>query len=127
MAKDLSDVAHWFGGDLIASNTGDLARVARSERSRQRVLRRLLTAEGDYIAHPDYGSGIPQRIGDNLDLGEVKGAILGQMAREASVARAPEPAIALREIANGVRAHIGYTTAPDRIPAVLAFDADADA
>lgn len=121
-SAELSDVAHWYGGDLIASNTGDLARVVRSDRSRQRVLRRLMTADGDYIMHPEYGAGLPGEVGVNLELARVKGLIRGEMQKEASVQQTPIPEVGVAPIANGVRADISYMVAPEASPAILSFD-----
>jgi hypothetical protein len=39
----LADVYHYIGGDISASNTGDLQGVTDTVRGQQRVLRRLLT------------------------------------------------------------------------------------
>jgi hypothetical protein len=120
---DLADVNHWYGGDLLLSDTGDLARVARADRSRQRVVRRLMTAHHDYLSHPDYGAGLPGEIGANTDLPRVSALLRGQMLLEESVAGAPEPVVRLSEIADGVRADISYVVAPEQIPTLLSFDA----
>jgi hypothetical protein len=120
--SDLVDVGHWYGGDLIIGATGDLASVTRVTRSQQRVLRRLLTAPGDYLAHPDYGAGLPSQVGENLDERRVTGIIRNQMRREESVVRTPEPTVALLPILNGVRTDINYVVAPGAIPAVVSFD-----
>lgn len=122
MASELSDVSHWFGGDLALSPTGDLARVTREDRSRQRVLRRLMTAEGEYLAHQGYGSGLPERVGENLDLPGVRAIIKGQMSQEASVDQTEAPSVQVTEIPQGVIATINYDIAPEQIPAVLSFD-----
>jgi hypothetical protein len=61
----LADVYHYIGGDISASNTGDLQGVTDTVRGQQRVLRRLLTNPGDYIFEPTMalawrnGSGAP--------------------------------------------------------------------
>lgn len=122
--RDLNDVGHWFGADLQLSPTGDLARVAREDRSRQRVLRRLMTPDGDYMTHPGYGAGLPARIGAMLDIAEARGIITAEMAREASVEQSAGLRIVVRPIPNGGAAHISYMTAPERAPAVLSFSFD---
>ena len=53
MTTTLADLNHYIGGDLSASNTGDLSSAPGLLRSQQRILRRLLTNPGDYIFHPD--------------------------------------------------------------------------
>lgn len=121
---DLSDIDHWYGGDLLLSPTGDLSRSERVDRSRQRVLRRLMTAKPDYMMHPEYGAGLPLEIGANLELSRVRGLIRGQMLEEVSVQQTPEPNVRVTPIPNGVRADISYTVAPEQIPAVLSFNVD---
>lgn len=122
---DLSDVSQYWGNDLQVSPTGDLVRSITVERSKQHVLRRLLTAIGNYIAHTNYGAGLPGDIGTVLDLAKIKAKIVGQMALEASVAQSPPPTVTLVLIANGISANIIYTVAPERVPAVLSFSLDA--
>jgi hypothetical protein len=116
----IEDVGHWWGGDLAVTATGDLARVSLETRSRQRVLRRLMTAQGEYICHLDYGGGLPQRVGDARDDAEITGEILTQMAMEPSVAVQPEPTIAIRTILNGVEVDLRYAR-DDGASAALTF------
>lgn len=126
MANDLSDVGHWYGGDLLLSPTGDLALATRTDRSRQRVLRRLMTAPGDYLAHPLYGAGLPLEVGENFEAARIRGNMRSQMALEASVQSTPEPSIKLVQITNGISAEISYTVAPERLPAALSFDVEGE-
>lgn len=118
---DLTELAHSWGGDLSLSGTGDLAATSLVEKSKQRVLRRLLTAPGEYLAHPDYGAGLPSYIGTLVDVAKIKALIRGQMRLEASVAHTPEPDVEVSAIPNGVSVQIAYTVAPEKIPAVLSF------
>lgn len=122
---NIADVAHDWGGDLQLSQTGDLARCITTVRSKQHVLRRLLTSPGDYLVHTEYGAGLPLYVGSNLDLAKVTANIRGQMGLEASVAQSPEPAVSLTAIPQGLSADIGYTVAPEKIPAVLSFSVSA--
>lgn len=122
---DLADVSQFWGNDLTLSSTGDLARAITTIRSEQRVLRRLLTNAGDYLTHTTYGAGLPSEVGETLDLPKLTATIKGQMAIEASVAQSPAPAVRLAAIPNGVSARVAYTTAPEKIPAVLSFNLDA--
>ena len=57
--------------------------------SQQSVLRRLLTNPGDYIWHPEYGAGLPQKIGSVLSVADIKSVVAQQLALEASVAPNP--------------------------------------
>lgn len=130
----MSDLSHYFGGDLSQSSTGDLLKVDGTEEGVQRVLRRLLTnpalidadgntlIQGDYIFHPDYGAGLPRMVGDTVDIPKIKGRIQGQMFLEACVARSPAPIITVTEIQGGVSVDIRYNDAQAGAPAALAFD-----
>jgi hypothetical protein len=118
----LCDVGHFWGSDVQLSPTGDLARVTRGDRSKQRVLRRLLTNPGDCLFHPEYGAGLPRQIGLNADVAEIRALIREQMLLEASVARDPEPQIVVRAIQNGIAVSIVYVALPDRQPVPLSFD-----
>lgn len=118
----LCDVGHFWGSDLLLSPTGDLARVTRADRSRQRVLRRLLTNPGDYIFHPTYGAGLPQRVGTIIDADEITALIQAQMRLEPSVAQTPAPVVKVAAIPNGITVNVQYVSLPDRQPVPLVFD-----
>jgi hypothetical protein len=120
--RNIADVSHWWGNDLQVSATGDLGRATGVDRSKQRVLRRLLTPTGDYVMHTDYGAGLPSYIGRNSDPDQIETLISGQMLKEASVTPSPRPDVALRSITNGLSASISYVVAPEKVPAVLSFD-----
>jgi len=95
----MSDLNHFYGGDLSLSATGDILKVDGSTQGQQRVLRRLLTnpalmdssgkvtVVGDYIWHPTYGAGLPRMVGDTVDIPKITGVIRGQLLLEACVAR----------------------------------------
>lgn len=119
--QDLTEVAHLWGGDLQLSATGDVARVSDAERSKQRVLRRLLTNPGSYLSHVNYGGGVPASVGAILDIGKTKTLIRGQMLLEASVAQSPPPSVDVFQIADGVQVDISYIALPTRQPATLSF------
>ena len=121
-AYDIEDLDHVWSGDLSVSLTGDLARVSTVERSKQHILRRLLTNPGGYLSHIDYGAGIPQRVGTVLNIPTATADIKGQMRLEESVITNPEPRVVLTELDNGVRASINYVVAPERTPAALSFN-----
>ena len=120
--RNLSDVWQLWGNDLTITPTGDLTRATNVDRSKQRVLRRLMTPPGDYVMHPDYGAGLPAYIGRSADLDAIETLIIGQMLKEASVAKTPRPVVSLRSITNGLSASISYVVAPENVPAVLSFD-----
>lgn len=130
----MSDLNHYFGGDVSQSATGDLLKIDGTTQGVQRVLRRLLTnpalrdssgnvvAAGDYIFHPDYGAGLPRMVGDTIDIAKIKGAIKGQILLESAVARNPAPAIDVVAITGGVSVSIRYNDAQTGAPAALDFD-----
>lgn len=125
MAADLTnlvDCGHWFGNDLSVSPSGDLLAVKQTTRSRQRVLRRLLTAPGEYLAHTDYGAGLPEHVGETLNTPELTGLVRAQMRLEASVDQNASPKVNVAPILNGATLSISYTVAPGALPAVVSFD-----
>lgn len=121
----LQDVDHVWDVDLRLSPSGDLGRVSGLERSKQRVLRRLLTNPGDYIWHPEYGAGLPRKVGSTLDVAKLTALIRGQMLLEVSVARSPAPTVSVQAIPNGAAIRISYVALPDRQPVALAFEVSA--
>lgn len=132
MTALLNDLYHYFGGDISGSATADLQPVNGSIRGKQRILRRLLTnprevlpsgeiLPPDYIFHPDYGAGLPRKVGDVFDGPKIKALIRGQILLEESVAKSPEPQITVDEIPNGIACKISYVDAISNAPAILSF------
>jgi hypothetical protein len=125
----MADLETWFGSDIAAGPNGDLLQIDGLDRSRQRILRRLLTnsnSDGfpsDYLFHPTYGAGCPRRVGETLDVNAVNAAIRSQIMSEASVAQTPLPVITVTPILNGVYVSIVYTDLETgTIGATLAFN-----
>lgn len=121
----LYDINCNWGQDIVAAPNGDLATVTASDRSQQRVLRRLLTAINGYIWHPQYGAGLPSFVGQPLSLDnydQIKSLILSNMFLEQSVSQNPQPVITLQTIANGIFVQITYTESPTLNPIVLTFN-----
>lgn len=117
----LDDLDHQWGEDIALSPTGDLARASGAERSRQRVLRRLLTNPMEYLWEEGYGAGLPQEIGQAKDLAKIRAKIRGQMLLEPSVVRAPEPLVEVRDVPGGVGVKVQYVALPDKQPVSLTF------
>ncbi len=120
----LQDLYHYWADDLIVSNTGDLLTVDGTLRGQQRVLRRLLTNPGDYIAHPDYGAGLPASIGQPIDIGKVAALIRAHMLLENCVAKLPPPTVTVTPLDSDPGAFtvaIAYNDADADQPVVLAF------
>lgn len=121
----MPDIFHYWDGDAFPASNGDLMQVDGSERTRQRILRRLLTNPGDYQFHPTYGAGLPQWIGKTLDVPKITGLIRGQILMEAAVARSPEPQITVTQIAGGISCSIKYADASTGASSVLSFNVQA--
>ena len=118
----MPDINHQWGSDLASSATGDLMTVDGTSLGVQRVLRRLLTTQLDYIWHTDYGAGLPGRVGELLDLPFLSSLIRSQIFLEAAVARTPEPTISVVPIPNGVFVRVAYVDAQTGQQINLAFD-----
>lgn len=118
----LSDMNHWVGDDIGVSPTGDLGLASADLRTQQRIVRRLVTNPGDYIFHTDYGAGLPQKIGETLDIASLRGLIRTQVALEAGVAQSPEPQVDVSAITGGVSVRIQYTSSVTREPVSLQFN-----
>ena len=118
----LNDVNHWVGGDITVSPTGDLGLASADLRTQQRIVRRLVTNPGDYIFHTDYGAGLPQKIGETLDVPALRGLIRAQILQEAGVAQSPEPQVDVAAITGGVSVRILYSSAITREPVSLQFN-----
>ena len=116
------DLSHDWGGDLALSPTGDLLVVDGSERTRQRVLRRLLTNAGDYIWHMAYGAGLPSKVGDTVDVPGSVGLVRRQMLQEQGVASDPPPTVTVAAIRSGVSVTIRYRDADTGHPITIGFD-----
>lgn len=117
----LNDLNHYWGGDIAPASIGDLGVANGTLRGQQRVLRRLLTNPGDYVFHPEYGAGLPAKVGDTIDIPGITALIRGQILLEDAVAKTPAPQINVVEIPSGVSVTVNYTDAATGNPAVLSF------
>src|SRR6195256_1132934 len=103
----MADASHQWGSDLMIGATGDIGTVAGPLLGKQRVLRRLLTNPGDYIWQIDYGAGLARFIGQPTNALQIRAVVRGQIFKEATVARQPEPVIDV-EVAPGGAAGTVY-------------------
>ena len=119
----LSDLSHFWGGDLATSSTGDLLLASGLQRSQQRIFRRLNTNPNSYIGQPKYGAGLPQFIGKTASPRKVAAVVSSQMLLEDSVARTPAPAVTVSQSPNlgAITLNANYTDAPSGAPTVLAY------
>jgi hypothetical protein len=118
----MADLYAIWQNDLSFNLTADLELAEGSEAGRQRVLRRLLTNPGDYFAHPDYGAGLPLKVGSIATPAEIQALVLSQMLQEAAVAQDPPPNVAVTPIVNGIAVLVTYNDAVTGEPMTLGFD-----
>jgi phage baseplate assembly protein W len=126
----MPDLSHQWGSDLALSPTGDLALAADAELTRQRVLKRLLTNQGDYIWQLDYGAGLPGFVGQPANPARIAALIRSQIFKEPGVARTPEPNISVSPITGsgptaGLSVQIQYADATSGATQSLSFSAGA--
>jgi hypothetical protein len=103
----MSDIYLEWATDLSAGSGGDLALVAGSAETNQRVVRRLLTNPGDYIWNLGYGAGLGAFIGSATNLQDIAAVIRNQISLEPTVPSTPAPNVAV-QILDAVG---GYTVA----------------
>lgn len=111
---DLADAYHVYGQDLAVSPSGDIALAVKSDRTIQRIIRRLLTAPTSakgsaYPWEPGFGVGLGARIGEALDVRGIAADVRSQMLLEATVAKNPPPVVTVTQIPTGATISISYT------------------
>jgi phage baseplate assembly protein W len=90
-----------WGGDFQVDATGDLLVIDGDDEVRQRIERRLFTAVQGYVWHPEYGAGLPQKIGSVLSQSQIQSIVASQIALEASVATNPPAQLSVDKQTNG--------------------------
>ncbi len=121
------DAWHLWGGGLRLSATGDLLTVEGPELGRQRVIRRLLSNPGggdaapDLLFHPEYGGGLPAKVGETTSPAVIGTAVRRQLFLEAAVAREPPPQVRAVPVFGGVNVRVSYTDAETGEAAVAGF------
>lgn len=111
---DLADADHFYGGDLAVTASGDIAIVTKSQRTIQRIIRRLLTSATDisgsaYPWQPAYGVGLGAKIGEALDTRAIGAAVRSQMLLEPTVQKVPAPIVVVTPIDAGAAITVTYT------------------
>ena len=96
--------------------------MSGSALGQQRVLRRLLTNDGDYIWQLGYGAGLAKFVGQPADGTRVRAIIRSQIFKEAAVARTPEPEIVVAsDDAGMVSVQMSYADAETNVTQLLDF------
>ena len=85
----MADFSLEWSGDFQIDSSGDLLVVDGDVEVRQRLERRLFTAVQGYVWHPDYGAGLPQKIGSVYTREQILSICQKQLNLEASVAPNP--------------------------------------
>jgi hypothetical protein len=98
----MTDIWLDWQDDFRVSPQGGLVFVDGDDEARQRLMRRLCTAVKGYIWHPEYGAGLPQKIGDPWLPSEVEAICRSQVNMEASVAISPPPRVNVAEVIPGM-------------------------
>ena len=96
----MAEVALEWNDDFQVDATGDLLLVSGDVEVRQRLERRLFTAVQGYVWHPEYGAGLPQKIGSVLSVYDIQALVVSQLALEASVAPSPPAQITVTQDPN---------------------------
>ena len=129
MITSFSDIYQEIGSaitsDLYPSVTGDLLDIADSTKTKQRILRRLLTNPGDDIWHPNYGAGLQRYIGMPLSedlLSEISALITSQILLENTVSQNPAPTITLNAYGTFLSCAITYYDAVQQQIQSLSFN-----
>ena len=118
----MPDLSHQWGADLSWSPTGDLATSDTPSVTQQRLLRRLLTNQGEYLWSLDYGAGLGSFVGQPGAPTAVLAAIRSQISKEAAIALTPEPVIDLVADQTGtIYVQIRYADATTGATQTVAF------
>ena len=107
-----ADLAHQWGQDLQLSPSGGLLLASGDAYAQQRLIRRLLTAAGNYIQHLEYGAGLGAFVGQPANAAVIAGVIKRQAKKEAAISQSPPPVVTVSSDNVGtVSATITYTDA----------------
>ena len=120
----MADVFLEWNDDFQVSASGGLLLADGDDLARQRIVRRLCTAVQGYVWHPEYGAGLPQRIGRPGVATTIQAIVSAQMMLEAAVAQTPRPVVIVTQDANTLGAFIvsiSYTSAATGEPVTLSF------
>lgn len=119
----MADLACPWKGDFDLTPDGDLATVDGNDMVEQAVVRRLMTATKGYVWHPEYGAGLPERIGRVAVARNIRSVVLSQIGLEATVSRVPLPTVTVTASAAGLFAiAITYTSAVTGKPVEISLE-----
>ncbi len=120
----MSDLYLEWGADFHASANGDLLLASGSDEVRQAICRRLFTATQGYVFHPEYGAGLPQKIGLTTNTSALGAIVRSQIALESAVDQSQPVSVRVLADANQPGLYtitISYTEAVTGAPVELSF------
>lgn len=120
----MSDLWLEWNGDFIAAANGDLLLATGEDESRQAICRRLFTAVQGYVFHPEYGAGLPQKIGSPANVNTLKAIVSSQIALETTVDQSQPVTVTVQSDKNQAGLYtiaISYTEAVTGEPVELSF------
>jgi hypothetical protein len=85
-------VCEW-GGDLNVGPGGDIGVALLESSIQQRIIRRLLTNQRDYVWHTEYGAGLGSYVGKPYSSAAIEGMILNQLRDEEYISGASSPTV----------------------------------
>lgn len=121
----MADLDLEWGSDLTLAPNGDLNLVDGDDLVRQRIERRLLTAVQGYVWHPEYGAGLPERIGKVALAKNIQALVITSIGLEESVAKTPVPVISVDEdqtVSGLFNISISYTDAATGQAVAISFE-----
>ena len=120
----MSDLWLEWNGDFAASANGDLLLASGLDEGRQAISRRLFTAVQGYVFHPEYGAGLPQKIGSPSNVTALKALVVSQIALESAVDQTQPVTVAVQADPNQLGLYtikISYTEVVTGLPVELSF------
>ena len=120
----MSDLWLEWNGDFAAAANGDLLLATSSDESRQSICRRLFTAVHGYVFHPEYGAGLPQKIGSPANQNTLQAIVASQIALESAVDQSQPVNVTVhadKNMAGLYTIKIEYTEAVTGEPVELSF------
>lgn len=113
------------GSDIKYDVTNSILTVDGTDKTEQRIMRRLMTNPGDYFWHPKFGVGLPARVGTNLTspiISAMRADCISQIAQTDGVAAFPAPTVAIQQTGiNEITVTIGYTDSTTNESRVISF------
>lgn len=115
-----------YGGDILLTPARSIAVATGVDGVNQRILRRVISAAGNYLWHPKEGVGAGKDVGavpNQQTLSRIKARINGAVLYDDDVAKSPAPMITFdTKIANLLSVTIKYTYAPTGQLQTLSFN-----